>query len=101
MSYEIIGPFDAYRVVVGGRQVPYLNAHPANGGIVHLTLDNRFGLDIAVADAEAVIPFIADCIAVAMGYTCHPAADEEPVRSVPFRRQHGVESVKYGQPCRG
>jgi hypothetical protein len=92
-GYEIIGPFETYRVVVGGRQVPYLNAHPMNGGIVHLNLDNRFGLDLPVADAERVIPFIADCIAVAMGYTCHPAADEEPMRLPPFRRLHGVEPV--------
>ena len=31
MDYEIIGPFDTYRVVVGGRQVPYLDATPMNG----------------------------------------------------------------------
>lgn len=94
MEYEIIGPFDTYRVVVGGRQVPYLDATPMNGGIISLTLDNRFSLDVPVADAGHVIPFIADCIAVAMGYTCHPSTGEEPVRSTPFQPQHGVGHVQ-------
>jgi len=93
-DYEIIGPFDTYRVVVGGRRVPYLDATPMNGGIISLTLDSRFALDVPVADAGQVIPFIADCIAVALGYTCHPRAGMEPVRSTPFQLQHGVSHVQ-------
>lgn len=69
---EILGPIRSHRVIVGGRQVPFLGAEPANGGRIYLTLDDRYGLDVSVADADRVIEFIADCIAVALGYSCHP-----------------------------
>ena len=75
-GYEIIGPFTGYKVTVHGRQVPFLEAMPVNGGKIGLVLDQRYGVDIAVADADRIIPFIADCIAVAMGHTCHPHAAE-------------------------
>lgn len=92
--YEIIGPFDTYRVSVEGRRVPFLEGFPMNGGKIGLVLDGRFSLDVSVADAETVIPFIAECIAVGMGYACHPHADEEPVRSTPFPRQHCITSAQ-------
>ena len=94
-DYELVGPFDTHRVLVGGRRVPFLEAIPANGGIVHMLLDRRYGLDISVADAGRVIPFIADCIAIGLGYTCHPSADEEPLRADPFPRSHGIERMDY------
>ena len=88
---EILGPFTSHRVIVDGRQVPFLQAESANGGKIYLTLDDRYGLDVAVADADRVIEFIADCIAVALGYTCHPREGMEvPLASNPFRRLHGV-----------
>jgi hypothetical protein len=93
MDYEIVGPFSSHWVVVDGRQVPFLQAAPANGGKIHLTLDRRYGLDISVADAEAFIPWIADAIAVAMGYNCHPRAGTEPVRSDPFPPAHGIDWI--------
>jgi hypothetical protein len=94
-DYEIIGPFQSHRVIVAGRRVPLLEAHPANGGRIGLVLDGRFALDVPVADADTVIPFIADCIAVAMGYACHPHADEEPRPSRPFPRSQSVDLI-YG-----
>ncbi|MGH3257118.1 MAG: hypothetical protein ACRDOU_17270 [Streptosporangiaceae bacterium] len=81
---EIVGPFTSHWVVVDGRQVPFLEAEPANGGIIRLTLDQRYALDVPVADADRIISFIADCIAVGLGYTCHPRHGMEPVRSTPF-----------------
>jgi hypothetical protein len=93
-DYEIVGPFSSHWVVVNGRQVPFLEAAPANGGKISLTLDQRYGLEISVADAETVIPFIADCIAVAMGYNCHPRAGKEPTRSSPFPQAHGIDWVE-------
>ena len=81
---EYVGPFTSHAVVVRGRRVPYLEATPLNGGMVALHLDHRFGVDLSVADAERVVPFIADCIAVAMGYASHPPADEEPIARPPF-----------------
>ena len=92
-SYEIVGPFESHRVIVGGRRAPFLEAHPVNGGKIHLLLDSRIGVDVSVADAETVIPFIADCIAVALGYACHPGKDEEPRERVPFPRTHRAELI--------
>jgi hypothetical protein len=90
-EYEIVGPFTSHWVVVDGRQVPFLQAAPANGGKIRLTLDQRYGLEISVADADAFIPWIADAIAVAMGYTCHPRAGAEPIRADPFPPAHGID----------
>ena len=99
-GYEIVGPFESHRVIVGGRRVPFLKAHPMNGGKICLVLDNRLGMDVSVTDAETVIPFIADCIAVAMGYACHPSAGEEPQRSTPFRISRSVD-LAYGESAGG
>jgi hypothetical protein len=99
-DYEIIGPFETHRVVVSGRRVPLLDAYPVNGGKISLVLDDRIGIDISVADAETVIPFIAHCIAAGMGYACHPGADEQPRRSTPFRISQSVD-LAYGESAGG
>jgi hypothetical protein len=99
-DYEIIGPFESHRVIVGGRRVPFLGAYPVNGGRISLVLDNRLGMEVSVADAETIIPFIADCIAVGMGYACHPGADEEPRRLTPFPISQGADLV-YGDSAGG
>jgi hypothetical protein len=42
-------------------------------------------LDLTVAEAERVVPFLADAIAIALGYTCHPRADwDVPHQRNPF-----------------
>jgi hypothetical protein len=88
MTVDFIGPFEHHDVVVNGCAVPFLTATPWNGGRIHLTLDGRFGLDLTVAEAEQVVPFIADAIAVALGYTAHPDAVEcpDPRPRNPFAR---------------
>lgn len=79
------GPFQHHDVVVNGRQVPYLRATPLDGGQVHLNLDRRLGITLSADEAERVIPFLADAIAVAAGFTCHPEASEDgPNRRHPF-----------------
>jgi hypothetical protein len=77
---RFVGPFRHHDVVLNGWRVPYLSAAPVNGGRVHITLDSRFGIDLTVEEAERVVPFLADCIAVALGYTGHPGQDglDEP-----------------------
>jgi hypothetical protein len=77
LKVEYVGPFDATHVVVNGRQVPFLEATHL-GDRVSLSLDHRFGLDLTVAEAEKVVPFLAEVMAVGLGYSCHPKADEEP-----------------------
>jgi hypothetical protein len=58
------GPFHHHDVVVSGHQVPFLRATPLDGGQVHLTLDRRLGLTLSADEAERVIPFLADAIAI-------------------------------------
>jgi hypothetical protein len=48
------------------RRVPLLEAYPADGGRVCLVLDGRLGLELSEPEACAVIPFIADCVAIAL-----------------------------------
>lgn len=36
-----------------------------------LTLDSRFGLDLDLAAAERIVPFIANAIAIAAGFASH------------------------------
>src|SRR5438477_13180497 len=93
-AYEITGPRESRHVIVDGRRVPFLDALPMNGGKISLLLDSRYSIDVPVADAEAFIPWIADAIAVAMGFTCHPRRGKEPVRSSPFPRDHLIDWIE-------
>lgn len=91
-SVEFVGPFEHHDVVVNGWRVPLLTAAPMNGGKVALSLDRRTSVDMTVEEAERLMPFIADCIAVALGYTAHPGCDglDEPRRSHPMARVYAV-----------
>ena len=92
MPVDFIGPFEHHDVVVNGCSVPFLTATPLNGGRVHLTLDGRFGLDLTVAQAEDIVPYIADAIAIASGYTAHPHPTEcpDPRPRQPFARMSSL-----------
>lgn len=88
------GPFSAHEVVVGGWKVPHLSAHPAgvDGSEIILVVDGRFAYTCTTAEAEFLVPFLADAIAVALGYTCHPRGDDEPNFDPQPRpvRMHGI-----------
>ncbi len=84
---NFVGPFESWRVVVNGRQVPFLSADVHNGGKVELTLDDRIALTLDVVTAEEVVPFIADAIAIALGYTCHPAEDWDAPKPLPLMKR--------------
>lgn len=89
---EFVGPFEHHDVVVNGWRVPYLEATPMIGGQVTLSLDHRYALDLSLADAERVVPFLAHCIAVASGYTAHPGCDglDEPRPRHPMARTYSI-----------
>lgn len=97
---DFIGPFESHDVVVEGRQVPFLLATPVDGGRIDLLLDRRLGLMLTVAEAQRFVPFLADAIAVALGYTCHPSTDKEPNPRLPFPRVSSVflEEQEPGEP---
>ncbi len=89
---DFIGPFEKHEVVVNGWKVPYIDADLLPGGRVHLSLDNRVGIDLTIEEADRLVPFIADAIAVAMGYTCHPREGwEAPLARPPFARMIALE----------
>lgn len=71
------GPLGGQAVVVNGWQVPLVEAHANHDDRVLLVIDGRLGAEFSVEEAERVIPFIADAIAVALGYARHPRDGEE------------------------
>jgi hypothetical protein len=91
------GPFKHHDVVVNGHAVPFLRAKPKQDGGVSVQLDRRFGVDLSADEAERVIPFIAQCVAVALGQTCHPSPD---VQEPPPRRAaapvHSLSDSRVG-----
>ncbi len=74
-AVPFVGPIRHHDVVVHGWRVPHLSATPLNGGRVHLTLDSQFGIDPTVEEAERIVPFLSDYIAIASGHTGHPGQD--------------------------
>jgi hypothetical protein len=81
-----VGPTSYREIVLRGRVVPFIVATPLDGGNIGLTLDRRYALTLTTADAERVIPFLANAIAIALGYNCHPSSEDEPTKAHPFPR---------------
>lgn len=70
------GPFTHHEVTVHGWTVPFIKASLTGGeDRVRLILDDRRGIDLSVQEAERLLPFLADALAVALGYGAHPRAD--------------------------
>ena len=71
------GPFQHHDVVVDGWSVPFVKAsfRPDAEDHVRLILDDRIGLDLNSAEAEKLMPFLADAISVALGYGAHPSKE--------------------------
>jgi hypothetical protein len=78
---QYVGPFEEWEVVVDGWTVPYLTSRPLSGGSVSLSIDKRYRLRLDRVEAERIVPFIADAIAVALGYSGHPRREWEGPRS--------------------
>jgi hypothetical protein len=84
---DFIGPFTHHEVVVGGYAVPYLTADVLNGGRVCVTVDNRFAVELSLDEAQRIVPFLANCIAVASGFNAHPTPEwGEPSVRTPYAR---------------
>lgn len=101
MNVRSIGPFSHWPVVVNGWTVDLLQALYGNDGEVQLVLDNRSVIDLPADIAGQVIEFIADAIAVARGWSCHPRSpdwtpdnDIPPIRSLPWHQMHGITMVE-------
>ena len=81
MAVTFPGPFEHHDVVVNGWRVPFLDAHMQGEDRVTLVLDRRLAADFSADEAERFLPFLADAIAIALGYPAHPDGDTEYVRS--------------------
>jgi hypothetical protein len=90
------GPFSRHDVVVNGWRVPLLHAHLSsqNEESVTLVVDDRLASTFTVDEAERFVPFLADAIAVALGYPCHPTEDaEQPLIKQPQPRPVRVHQI--------
>lgn len=83
-------------MVVDGWKVPHLHAQPTgeNDESIMLIIDDRLAATFSVEEAERFVPFLADAIAVALGYTCHPNEDtEQPLVKQPQPRPVRMQAV--------
>lgn len=88
------GPFSQHGVIVSGWSVPFLHAQVHDGGMMTVVLDGRFGIELTVAEAERVVPFVADAIAIALGYDAHPSADDSmPLSRSPHPKPQRVMAI--------
>ena len=93
---EFPGPFTRHEVVVRGWTVPHMSAQPCgdHDESVMLIVDDRMALTVSVEEAERFVPFLADAIAVALGYTCHPNEDaEQPLVKQPQPRPVRMHAI--------
>ena len=62
-----------------------------------LVIDGRLAITVSVEEAERFVPFLADAVAVALGYTSHPNKDaEQPLVKQPQPRpvrMHGIADI--------
>jgi hypothetical protein len=90
MEVTFSGPFTHHDVVVRGWRVPYLQAH-MQGDRVVLVIDRRLAGEFSLDEVERVVPFVADAIAVAMGYGAHPREDTpRPLPRAPYPRPERI-----------
>ena len=97
VSVSFPGPFVHHDVVVNGWRVPFLQARMNEDESVTLTLDRRIGVTLSPAEAENVIPFIADAVSVALGYGSHPRRETAtPLENAGYPRPERVVDVNLG-----
>jgi hypothetical protein len=95
------GPFEHHDVVVDGWRVPHVQAHLRDEDRILLVLDRRLGMELSTAEAERFVPFLADAIAIALGYGAHPRGDgDHPLERAPFPRPERVFDVVVPGPTK-
>ena len=79
---EMVGPFALpdYKITVHGYRVPHIMAHLKAGteGRWVLVLDERFMLEVEDDEVRRWMPFLANAMAVAAGYSAH-GENSQPV----------------------
>jgi hypothetical protein len=97
---NFVGPFQHHDVVVNGWRVPFLRAHlREDEDQVRVVIDRRLGIDLSTDEAERFLPFLANAIAVALGYGAHPRPDTpRPLKRAPYPRPERVVDVSLVEP---
>jgi len=67
---ESIGPFSQWKIKLDGYRVPYLSGRVDDQGMFHLSLDERFGIEVPEKYAHQVVWLIANALAIGAGYSC-------------------------------
>jgi len=71
MGFESIGPFSVWKISVDGYRVPKLTGRvDEETGMLHLCLDERWGIEIPKQYAIQVCWLIANALAIGEGYSC-------------------------------
>ena len=92
---EFIGPIEYHMVKLYGRLVPDLTATPLPGGKILLSHASKICIEISLADAQWMVPFIANCIVYGMGYQSFPEyPDQEPIARVHMPRLTEITSLE-------
>jgi hypothetical protein len=81
------GPFTHHEVAVHGWSVPFLKASLGEEDRLRLILDDRRAIDLTTAEAEKFVPFLADAIALGLGYGAHP---RKGMDTLPERAPHAA-----------
>lgn len=84
----IFGPFTENRVVIEGRNIPYLTANKIGDDRVELIVDRRWSATFAAADAYQAAWLMANAMAVASGYP-YLGADNKQMPFAPQVMQLG------------
>lgn len=77
------GPFEEWRVVLDGFQIPFLTGRKQPDGRVWLELDHRFAGEFSEEDAWQVAHLVANALAIGAGYPWYGA----PSKDHPFAPQ--------------
>jgi hypothetical protein len=109
---EYHGPFVGRSdVVIDGWKVPFLDGRELDGGQISFVLDQRLAFQFEVAIADEVARFVADAIAVALGYGSHPRvglSTEEYIerfkatgvhQALLPKRVHEIVAAERGDAC--
>ena len=79
---EIAGPYartsDAFRLIVNGCKVPYIQLYKYDNGNLMLIIDGRFGGDFTKEEIMKFGYVLAEAMAVSAGYT-HHGPDSKPM----------------------
>lgn len=84
----------SHDIVVDGWCVPLITAH-MHGDDVMLVVDRRLAATFTREETMRIVPFLADAVAVSLGYGAHPnETDELPLVRAPHIKPYRVHIIE-------